>query len=484
MPRTTSRRAALATFALSSLAPAVASAQEPPDVSQIVSFVRWSGVAVSTLVIIAAAVALRVTAEAGATDAARQAINARIAESTAVAAFAAADQERKSALKLAADIQKLIAPTATPLPSPTPTSAQPDAGGEATPVPISTPTPSVPPTPDLAATAAIEAVVQEIDQVQSRATQAAQTEVSLYALAPDANMSIFAAPDVNAERLAVVHSPDRLLVREVTAEWTKVRSAEEIEGWIRTVFFTFDGPPDALPAELQFRLVSNRVDLPFVYGRVIAVDGAEGADLSADPDDEQSGFRRIPVGWPVTLLQIGAGAQAYGSDQWGLVMLVDPDNATLIQQGWLPLALLAPRAEPEAAPVPQAAIPTQTATPTATASATASANVADAVRQIRQYFFEYGYQYEWPDGSASVTQIEANDDRLVVQYDHLSGELSGILQPADDGRWQFAGQWSQGEDGGDFELTFEADLQAASGWWNHGGATVKEEHSLQLRNNQ
>ncbi|MEZ4224348.1 MAG: mechanosensitive ion channel [Polyangiaceae bacterium] len=59
MPRTTSRRAALATFALSSLAPAVASAQEPPDVSQIVSFVRWSGVAVSTLVIIAAAVALR-----------------------------------------------------------------------------------------------------------------------------------------------------------------------------------------------------------------------------------------------------------------------------------------------------------------------------------------------------------------------------------------------------------------------------------------
>ena len=471
--------AALAAWALLSAGSAAAARQEALSKAQVAETAEAEAEFAR-----AAAVALRVTAEAGATDAARQAINARIAESTAVAAFAAADQERKSALKLAADIQKLIAPTATPLPSPTATSAQPDAGGEATPVPISTPTPSVPPTPDLAATAAIEAVVQEIDQVQSRATQAAQTEVSLYALAPDANMSIFAAPDVNAERLAVVHSPDRLLVREVTAEWTKVRSAEEIEGWIRTVFFTFDGPPDALPAELQFRLVSNRVDLPFVYGRVIAVDGAEGADLSADPDDEQSGFRRIPVGWPVTLLQIGAGAQAYGSDQWGLVMLVDPDNATLIQQGWLPLALLAPRAEPEAAPVPQAAIPTQTATPTATASATASANVADAVRQIRQYFFEYGYQYEWPDGSASVTQIEANDDRLVVQYDHLSGELSGILQPADDGRWQFAGQWSQGEDGGDFELTFEADLQAASGWWNHGGATVKEEHSLQLRNNQ
>ena len=150
--------------------------------------------------------------------------------------------------------------------------------------------------------------------------------------------------------------------------------------------------------------------------------------------------------------------------------------------------MLAPRVEPETAPVPQAAIPTQTATLTATTSAAASAtafpNVADAVRQIRQYFFEDGYQYEWPDGSASVTQIEANDDRLVVQYDHLSGELSGILQPADDGRWHFAGQWSQGEDGGDFELTFEADLQAASGWWNHGGATVKEEHSLRINNNQ
>ncbi|MEZ4660033.1 MAG: SH3 domain-containing protein [Caldilineaceae bacterium] len=434
----------------------------------------------------AAAVSLRVEAEAGATEAAREAVNARIAESTAVAAFAAADQERKSALKLAADIQALIqTPTATPPPSPTAAGAGGNSSDTAVPV---IPPPEITPTPDLAATATIEAVVQEIDQVQSRATQAAQTEIALYALAPDANMSIFAEPDVNAERLAVVHSPDRLPVLQVTVEWAKVRAAENVEGWIRTGFFTFEGSPAALPADLQFRLVSNRADLPFVYGRVISYGGSTGDYLLSNPDNEQSGFRLIPVDWPVTLLQVGPGAQSYGSGEWGFVMLVDPDNAALIQQGWLPLEILAPRAESQAdsvapesqtAPVAsesQAEPVAQTSIPTPTASITVAAS--EAARQVQRSFLEGGYQYEWPNGSAAVTEIAAVNDRLTIRYDHLEGELSGVLFPADDGRWRFAGQWSQGEDGGDFELIFEPDLRSATGWWNHGGETAQEAHSL------
>ncbi|MEZ4708555.1 MAG: hypothetical protein R3A44_15205 [Caldilineaceae bacterium] len=449
----------------------------------------------------ATAVTLRVEAEAGATDAARQAINARMAESTAVAAFAAADLERQSALKLAADIQKLIqAPTATPIPLPTATSAQISSDVEPS------PTPSATSTPDLAATAAIEAVVQEIDQVQSRATQAAQTEVVLYALAPDANMSIFAEPDVNAERLAVVHAPDRLPVLEVTAEWAKVRSAENGEGWIRTAFFTFEGSPSALPPDLQFRLVSNRADLPFVYGRVISFGGAAGDYLLTNPDNEQSGFRFIPVGWLVTLLQVGPGAQSYGSGDWGFVMLVDPDNESLIQQGWLPMEILAPRAESQAepdtpesqvepvapesqvepdapesqaepvAPESQAEPVAQTFAPTPTSSPSVAPSTV--ARQVQRLFLGSGYQYEWSNGSASVTEIAANNDRLTIRYDYLNGELSGVLVPHDDGRWRFAGQWSQDEDGGDFELIFEADLRSAAGWWNHGGGTTQEAHSL------
>ncbi len=57
-PRQTKLAAVLA-FAVVWVAPSLAFAQDPPDVSQIVSFVRWSGVLVSLLVIAGAAIALR-----------------------------------------------------------------------------------------------------------------------------------------------------------------------------------------------------------------------------------------------------------------------------------------------------------------------------------------------------------------------------------------------------------------------------------------
>ncbi len=59
MKRPILRSAALSIFGLVFATPALAYAQDPPDVSQIVSFVRWSGVAVSILVIAGATITLR-----------------------------------------------------------------------------------------------------------------------------------------------------------------------------------------------------------------------------------------------------------------------------------------------------------------------------------------------------------------------------------------------------------------------------------------
>lgn len=268
---------------------------------------------------------------------------AEAAATEAALAKAAAEQERNSALQLAANLQILLQ-TPTPATSPLqPTNTFAPVGLTLVLVPTTTPT------PNLAATATIQAVVAEINEVQARATQAAQppiqsstTEAMLYALAPDIDVSIFAEADIAAQVLAKVRSPLRLPVQEISPEWAKVETNDGVVGWIRTPFFTYEGNREVVPLELRYRLVSDRTDLPFIYAQVISYNGAEGDYLLRDPNNEQSGFRWIPVGWAVTVLQIGSGTSTYGSGIWYFVVLVDPNDETEIRQGWLAREVLGP----------------------------------------------------------------------------------------------------------------------------------------------
>lgn len=272
------------------------------------------------------------------------------AETEVAKARAAAEQERNSALQLAATLHSLLlTPTETSalLATPSP------AGGEREATPAGTSVyliPSATPTANLAATADTNAVIVEINQIQERATQsapalpqAAPEQPALYALAPAINISIFAGPDIGEQVLATVHSPVRMPVQEISSEWTKVQTEEGISGWIRSGFVTYEGDPEAVPLELRYRIVSDRTDLPFIDGQIISYGGARGDYLYGNPADELSGFRWIAVGTPVTVLQIGEGIRSYGSGRWAFVSLVDPDNENRLLQGWIPWEVLAAR---------------------------------------------------------------------------------------------------------------------------------------------
>ena len=335
-----------------------------------------------------------------AADAARFVAQAKAEESAR--ARAAAEEERNSALQLAQSVQALLG--STPL-SPaastemstlmeldltTPQSITAalmltdvltsESISEGDDEPLETDSLATLPLPTAAsyqpATTTVQAIVAEIDQVYARATQAAEptprpepAEAALFAIAPDIDASLFADADLNADVLAQVRFPTRLRVEELSPEWAKVETADNITGWIRARFFTYEGPREALPLELRYRLVSGRDDLPFIYGRVTSFGGAEGDYLLRSPDDEQSGFRWIPVGTEVTVLQSSEGSPSYGSSIWLLVSLVDPDDAGRLLQGWLPQEVI--REHESARP---------TATPLSTPTLTSATQTARTIR--------------------------------------------------------------------------------------------------------
>lgn len=414
---------------------------------------------------------------------------AEAAATEAAQAKAVAEQERNSALQLAANLQVLLQ-TSTPAPLPLlPTGTT--TIGAATPVLIPTTTPP----PDLGATATIQAIITEINDVQARATQAVQpasqsstTKAELYALAPDIDVSIFSEPDIGAQVLAKVRAPVRLPVMELSPEWAKVETSEGLRGWIRAPFFTFEGNRELVPLELRYRLVSGRTDLPFINGRVISYGDAAKSFLLRDPIAEQSGFRDIPVGTAVTILQTGTGQPTYGSGTWYFVSLVDPENNDQLLQGWLPAEVVAQRTESqvsEVTPIPSAGATatepiSQQGVPVSQQAVQPQQAASDMTPQsILEHFQANGYWYEWAAGSARVTDVRWDGSQLIVEYDHLDGRLTGVLQSNEDGQGLlYRGQWQQGQDGGDFELVFSESFSGAEGWWNHGGDTPRELHSL------
>jgi hypothetical protein len=204
-------------------------------------------------------------------------------------------------------------------------------------------------TPDLAKTATIEAVQAQLAQAQ--ATQTAQAEQTvaapqsqLLAVIPPIEMSLFAAADPNATVLEKLSPGARLPVRQLQeSEWAQVEGPSGALGWVRARLVLYEGNAELLPADLRFRNLTNRSDLPVVWGAVVSFGGARGDYLLSDPQNEQSGVRWIPVGAEVIVLLTGDGVRSYGSGRWYFVVLADPNDRTRLLQGWLPAEVVGAR---------------------------------------------------------------------------------------------------------------------------------------------
>ena len=83
--------------------------------------------------------------------------------------------------------------------------------------------------------------------------------------------------------------------------------------------------------------------LPFTYGTVISVEGAESYPLLDNPKNPESQLTRVPVGTDVTLLFSAEGSTTYGSSLWYYVQMSDPEGKNVLWQGYLPAGVVVER---------------------------------------------------------------------------------------------------------------------------------------------
>ncbi len=396
--------------------------------------------------------------------------HAQINEDRALAAQGTAEAERQSAVGLSDSLAAVLTAQA-----PTPVIATettiPNGGAEATGV-VLIPTPV--PTLNIGATATFAAAQAQLAQVQ--ATQTAVAIPALSVIVPDIVVSVNAAPSVNANSIETVRSPTKLPVIDVTDDfWIGVELPDGRQGWVYGYIVFFEGDRSSLPAELRNLVISNRDDLPFVQGIVTSWFGAAGDYLLADPANEQTEIRWVPVGTNVTLLEEGTGSDGYGSRVWYLVALPDPNGTNQLLKGWLPKEVLAESNESTAIDEAEQEVPT-------VASQEAESLVQlDPYSNIRERFVTDGYSYKWGNGTALVTDVQWDGTQLIIRYDHREGMLTGKILPAENNEtYIYQGNWIQGQDQGNFELVFTADFSFAEGWWNHAGDTPREAHFLIL----
>jgi hypothetical protein len=209
--------------------------------------------------------------------------------------------------------------------------------------PVVTQRPTATATPDIPATATVVALQTQLSAI--RATQTALVKPQLYAIIPDITIGQRIQPAFDAISRQLLRAPDRARVTRVTDDlWVEVESPRDgITGWVYGGWVTFDGDPMLLPARLRLRVVTNRNDLPFVYGKVVSFGGAQGAYLLSDAKNEMSGFLWVPTDTEVVVLLVGDGVRSYGSGSWYLVNLVDPFGKNEVHDGWLPKEVIQPR---------------------------------------------------------------------------------------------------------------------------------------------
>lgn len=146
-------------------------------------------------------------------------------------------------------------------------------------------------------------------------------------MVPEIDIKVLTEPQANTA-LETVRAPDRLAVIEIGPDlWVKVRTPTGATGWIRADLLTFEGDAELLPKEISYRVLSNRDDLPFIYG--VAATDVAGVKIYLLANDLKTPLATIPVGYPVTLLTIDP------SGQWYFVDMPDPIRENYLLSGWV-----------------------------------------------------------------------------------------------------------------------------------------------------
>jgi hypothetical protein len=141
--------------------------------------------------------------------------------------------------------------------------------------PVATPSPIL----DLAATGTAAALQTEL--VEIRATQTAVSNlIPIHPVqTPGLLLANFPAISINVRRhpsledgniMLMVNGPQQLPVIQAQSVWIQVSLPDGRLGWVSGSLLTYEGNSDLLPPDLRYRIVTNREDLPFVYGRVTA----------------------------------------------------------------------------------------------------------------------------------------------------------------------------------------------------------------------
>jgi hypothetical protein len=188
--------------------------------------------------------------------------------------------------------------------------------------------------------------------------------LGISAIVPDIEVPLYGEPRDDAAVLTTLRAPLTLPILQATSYWVQVlvagATAADVTqiGWVQAWLLTYQGDAAMLPPELRYLVINSdkattapNAGLPFTYGVVISVDGADGYALRDAPNHAAPEVSWSPVDTPVTLLfavstkqgELIKGTTAAIDEQWYFVSMVDPAGANLIWRGYLPATVVAPR---------------------------------------------------------------------------------------------------------------------------------------------
>jgi len=172
------------------------------------------------------------------------------------------------------------------------------------------------------------------------------------AIVPDIEINLYTEASEKSSVLRTLRAPEVLTILQADAYWVQGETTDGIVGWVEAYWLTYSGDISQLPRELHYRtVIEDKADLPeqtgsklpFTYGTIISVEGAESYPLLDNPKNPDSQLTEAPVGADVTLLFSAEGTTTYGSSLWYYVEMSDPAGKNVLWQGYLPAAVVVER---------------------------------------------------------------------------------------------------------------------------------------------
>lgn len=136
----------------------------------------------------------------------------------------------------------------------------------------------------------------------------------------------------NSHSVSCADTENQSLIDGTTPFWIKVNVTDDLAGWLDGRLVVYEGPENILPLLFNFYIISDRNDLPFVYGRVVRSGGNLGdyllRDYTLGMGNESNKLALVPSNTNVKILS--------QSEDWYWVLVVLPENDPPILRGSLP----------------------------------------------------------------------------------------------------------------------------------------------------